>query len=67
MVHNVFIDMRNIFLEKSYTNSGGEGSPRPFYKETKLSISLDQQSEMLKSLFSLYVQVKVYQNILKLR
>ena len=40
-------NMRNVFLEKSYTNCGGEASPRPFYKKSKLSISLDQQSEML--------------------
>ena len=39
--------MRNIFLEKSYTKSGGEASPRPFYKKLKLSISLDQESEIL--------------------
>ena len=54
-------NMRNIFLEKSYTKYGGEASPQPF----DLGISLDQQSEMLQSLFLLYVQIKVYQNILK--
>ena len=35
-------DMRNIFLEKSCTECGGETSPRPFPKKWKLSISLDQ-------------------------
>ena len=60
-------NMRNIFLEKLYKKCAGEASPRPFYKKSESSISLDQQSEMLHSLFSLYVQVKVYQNILKLR
>ena len=35
-------DMRNIFLQKSYTKCGGETSPRPFSKKLKLSISLDQ-------------------------
>ena len=39
--------IRNIFLEKSYTKYGGEASPRPFYKKTKSSISLNQQTEML--------------------
>ena len=39
-------NMRSIFLE-TYTKCGGEASPRPFYKNPKLSISLDQQSEML--------------------
>ena len=58
-------NMRNIFLEKLYTECGGEASPRPFDKKSKLSISLDQQSEILCSLFLLYVQVEVYQNISK--
>ena len=40
-------NMRNIFLEKSYTKCGGEASPRHFHKKIKLSISLDQLSEML--------------------
>ena len=34
--------MKNIFLEKSYTKSGGEAIFRPFYTKSKLSISLDQ-------------------------
>ena len=59
--------MRNIFLEKPCTKCHREASPRPFYKKSKLSISLDHQSKMLLSLFLLYVQLRVYQNILKLR
>ena len=39
-------NMTNICLEKSYTKCGGEISPTPFYKESKLSISLNQQFEM---------------------
>ena len=39
--------MSNIFLKKSYKKYGGEASSRPFYKESKLQLSLDQQSEML--------------------
>ena len=35
-------NLRNIFLEKSYTKCGGETSPRPFSEKLKLSISLDQ-------------------------
>ena len=35
-------NMRNIFLEKSYTKCGGETSLRPFSKKLKLSISLNQ-------------------------
>ena len=34
-------NMRNIFLEKSYTKYGGETSPRPFSGKLKLSIYLD--------------------------
>ena len=35
-------NMKNIFLEKSYTKCGGKTIPRPFSKKSKLSISLDQ-------------------------
>ena len=45
-----------IFLEKSHIKCGGEASPRTFHKKLKLRISLDQLSEMLHSLFYLYVQ-----------
>ena len=40
-------DIRNIFLEKSYTKYGGLASSRPFSKKSKMSIFLDQQSKML--------------------
>ena len=43
--------MRNIFLEKSYTKCGEETSPRAFSEKLKLSISLDQYSRVLQSLF----------------
>ena len=35
-------NMRNIFVEKSYTKCGVETFPRPFPKKLKFSISLDQ-------------------------
>ena len=35
-------NMRNIFLETSYTKCDRETSPRPFFEKSKLSISLDQ-------------------------
>ena len=35
-------NMRNVFLEKSYTKFGGETSPRPFSEILNLSISLDK-------------------------
>ena len=44
-------NMRNIFLEKSFTKCGRETSPRPFSKKSKLSISLDQYSKLLYILF----------------
>ena len=34
-------NMRNIFIEKSYTKCDGETSPRPFSEKLNLSISLD--------------------------
>ena len=52
-------DKINSFLEKSYTKCCGEASPRPFHQKSKLSISLDQQSEMLNNLL-LHVQKKFY-------
>ena len=55
--------MRNIFLEKSFTDCGGETSLRPFSEFSKLSLSLDQYSKVLYSLFLLYVKlraIKVY-------
>ena len=39
--------MRNVFLGKPCTKCGGEASHRTLCKKSKLSISLDQQSEML--------------------
>ena len=59
--------MTNIFLEKSNTKCGGETVTRPFPKKSKLSISLDQQSEIWYYLFLLYVQGEVNQNIIKLK
>ena len=35
-------NMRNIFLEKSYTKCGGETILRPFPEKPKLTISMDQ-------------------------
>ena len=35
-------NMKNNFVEKSYTKYAGEIIPRPLSKKSKLSISLDQ-------------------------
>ena len=43
-------NMRHIFLEKYYTKYGGETSLRTFSKRLNLSIALDQQSQVLRSL-----------------
>ena len=51
-------NMRNIFLEKSYTKCDGETSPRPFSENLKLSISLDQYSKVLYSLILLYAKLR---------
>ena len=50
---------RNIFVEKSYTNCGGETSPRPFSKKLKLTTSLDQQPKVLYNLFILNAKLRV--------
>ena len=58
--------MRNIFLEKFYTKCVGETILRLFFKKSKLSVYVDQQSEIPYSLLLLYVQVEDYQKTLKL-
>ena len=40
-------NMRNVVLEKLYSECVGEASRRHFYKELKLYVFLNQQSEML--------------------
>ena len=35
-------NMRNVFVEKSYTKCAAETIPRPLSKKLKLDISLDQ-------------------------
>ena len=47
-------NMRNILFEKPYAKYGGKTSPQPFSKKSKLNISLDQQTEILCSIFFLY-------------
>ena len=49
--------MRNVFLEKSYTNYDGETITRPFSRKSKLSISLDQLFKVLYSLFLLHAKL----------
>ena len=42
----------SIFLDKPYIKCVVKTSPKPFSKKSKLSMSLDQQLEVLQSLFS---------------
>ena len=42
---------RNIFLEKSYRKWGRETIPRPFFKKSKLTVSLDQYPKVLYIFF----------------
>ena len=58
-------NVRSIFLEKLCTECGGETIFRPFSKKSKLSVSLDQQSKVLCSLFLLNAQLRAIE-ILKL-
>ena len=51
-------NMRNIFVVKSYTKYAGETIPRPLSKISKLSISLGQEFEVLKSLFPLKANLR---------
>ena len=60
-------NMINIFFKKILKKIVRETNHKPFSKQSKLSISLDQLFQHLYSLFSFYVQVKSYQNLLKLR
>ena len=51
-------NMRNIFLEKSYTKCGGETSPRSFSGKLKLSISLNYCSKFSYNLFLFYQKLR---------
>ena len=61
------IRIYDIFLETSYKKCGGKASLKAFSKIPKLSISLDQQFEILYNLSLLSAQFEYYQNTLKLR
>ena len=51
-------NLRNIFVEKSYTKCATETIPRPLTKISKLRLSLDQQCKVSNSLFQLYVNLR---------
>ena len=60
--HLVEYNLRNIFLEKSYTKCDGETISRPFSKKSKLSISLDQDSKVLYILFLLFAKLRTIES-----
>ena len=51
-------NIRNIFMEKSYSKCVKKTIPRPLSKKTKLSRSLDQQCKVSNSLFLLYTNLR---------
>ena len=51
-------NMRNMFVEKSYTKCAGETIPRPLSQKSKLSVSLDQYCKVLNNLFLLYANLR---------
>ena len=51
-------NMSSIFIEESYTKYSGETIPRYLSKKLKLSESLDQQCEVLNSLFLFYANLR---------
>ena len=57
MIFGQLYNMRNIFLEKSYTKYGTETIARPFSKKSQLSISPDQYFNVLYT-FSLFAKLK---------
>ena len=47
-------NIKNIFLEESYSKCEREASRRVFHKKSKLRISLDQQSKILYSFYCMF-------------
>ena len=51
-------NMKKNFLEKSCTKCGGETITRPFSKNPKLNISVDQQSKSFMHFVFLYAKLR---------
>ena len=56
--HLIEYNKKNIFVEKSYTKCDGDAILRYFLKKLKLSISVDQSSNVLYSLFLLFANLR---------
>ena len=59
-------NMRNIFLEKSYTKYGEETIPRPFSKKSKIVHISGYINYSFTPFVLIVFQVEGYRNILKL-
>ena len=57
-VNRIEYNMRNCFLEKSFTKYDRETIPWPFSKKSILSICLDQYSKVLHILFLLFAKFR---------
>ena len=55
-------NLRNIFVEKSYTKCAAETIPRSFSKKSKLRISLDQYSKVLDILFIFFAKLRTIES-----
>ena len=55
-------NLRNIFLKMSSAKCGGKTIPRPFFKRSKLSISLNQYFEVLHILFLLFAKLRTIES-----
>ena len=64
--HLIESSMRNIFLEKSFTQFSEKTSPKPFFEKLNLSISQNQQSKSFMQFVFIVCQVEGCRNILKL-
>ena len=51
-------ETRNILFEKLCTKRGGKTIPRPYSEKSKFTISLNQESKLLYSLFLMYAKLK---------
>ena len=51
-------NLRNVFIQKSYTKCGRETIPRPFFKKSKFRISLDQYFKVLNIFFLLFAKLR---------
>ena len=61
--HLIEHNMRKFFLKKSYTKCGGKVSPRFFYKNQNWAYISRPTVWYVKSLYLLYILVKVYRNV----